>query len=159
MLVYPIRPEAVRSEKRRARLGILTFFFSIPLLGAVATRLFRLDPRWIGPDGIFWGMAMITIVCAIVWVRTFTLGSLRIQLEHDRITRLQNHPLGFSPLRTSFTRDEISDIREIRNRGLMIKGRHRGSEDIDLHVPLGIENYDDLRARLSAWRLIHETRW
>jgi hypothetical protein len=155
--VYKIPQGVSQLEKRRAIAAILGVLVAMPVCVGMVALCFRLDTHSLSVHDVVTAIAMLGIPCAAVLLHSFTLPSLRIELEDERITRTQNRPLGASPLRISFDRREINHIREVRNSGLMVHGRGSKGRYIDLQIPRSVENYDELKARLAAWQPIHES--
>lgn len=154
---HVIPPQHSLLEERRAISAGLGLLLGTPIgFGIVALCLrFRLRDLSLNDFRLF---AITLIPPAIaLWVRATTLRSLRIELEENRLTRIQKHPLTRSPQRLSFTREDVAHIREIPKQGLMVHGRNSKGRYLDLEVPRSLENYDDLRSRLAAWQPIHES--
>ena len=93
----------------------------------------------------------------MLWLSTNVMKSVQIQLEDDRITRIQNHPFGHSTLTITIARRDIGHIREVSKSGLYLRGRNTDGRWVDLQVPRSIEKYDEIRARLAVWQPIRET--
>jgi hypothetical protein len=155
--LYKIPKEAVQQQKRAIVAATLTLFVCVPLFTIAAGSLFHLDRSTLTTRDIWSITTMLGIPCALLWLNANAMKSFRIQLEDDRVIRIQNHPLGFSPLIISFVRKDIGHIREVRKDGLYIHGRGCNGKYIELHIPRTVENYDDLRSRLAAWHPIHDS--
>jgi hypothetical protein len=155
--VYRIPTEQVQNERRRLAIAIITLFVAVPGSVALIVLFLPLGPRSLGIRDVAQMLFMLALPCAALWLHTVTLPSLQIQLEDERITRTQNHPLLRTPLRISFRRDEIANIREVRKSGLMIRGRGSKGRYIDLHIPRLVENYDELKGYLNAWHPVHDS--
>ena len=155
--VYKIPKEAVQQQKRAIVTATLTLFICVPLLTVAAGLLFHSDRSTLTTRDIWSIMLMLGIPCALLWLHANVMKSFRIQLEDDRITRVQNHPFGLSPLKISFARQDIGHIREVQKDGLYLRGRDQDGRWADIQVPRTVENYDDLRCRLAAWHPIHDS--
>jgi len=154
--IYKMPKQAVQRQKRGVLAGSVTLFAGVPLFTIAAGKLFHASGTldWRDVWSIF---IMLAIPCAMLWLSTNVMKSIRIQLEDNRITRVQNHPFGHSTLTISIARTDIGHIREVSKDGLYVRGRNPDGRWIDLHVPRSIENYDELRSRLAAWQPIQET--
>jgi len=150
--VYRISPETAQHERRRLTTAIITLLVILPVIIGLMALYFRLDPRSLTAHDLVSTMFMVGLPCAGLWLQSLTLGSLRIELDDNRITRIQNRPLWGSPSRISFERQTIAHIREVGKNGLMIHGPGRKGRYIDLHIPRTVENYEELRVRLAAWQ-------
>ena len=155
--VYAIPPARVQLEKHRITAGVITLFVAVPLSTALVVFCLSRGHQSLSAQEMVRPMVGLTIVSAALWLQTSTLGSFRIELDDDRITQTQNRPFGMSPVRISFSRQDIAHIREVRKDGLMVHGRGSKGAYIDLHIPRTVENYDDLRSRLAAWHPIHDS--
>jgi hypothetical protein len=155
--VYRIPPERVQREKRRMATAIITLFVALPVSIGLVALYFRLDLRSLTLRDFASTILMLGIPCAALWLHTLTLPSLKIEFEDDRITKTQVRPFGTAPLKLSFDREEINHIREVRRSGLMVRGRGSRGRYIDLHIPRSVENYDDLKSRLTAWYPVQES--
>jgi hypothetical protein len=155
--VYKIPPQTVRREKQRVAAGVITLFVAVPLSVGVFAVLGRVDvPSLTTHDvGVF--LFGLGLPSAALWTRTIMLRSLRIELEDSRITMTQDRLFWGYPLRISFSREEISHIREVGKSGLMVRGLGTKGRYIDLHIPPFVENYDELKGRLSAWQPVHKS--
>jgi hypothetical protein len=100
---------------------------------------------------------MLGLPCLLLWLHASMMKSFQIQLEDDRITRIQNHPFGHSTLKISIARQDVGHIREAPKSGLYLRGRNGDGRWIDLQIPRTLENYDDLRSRLAAWHPIGDS--
>ena len=155
--IYKMPAEAMQQQKRAVLAGSIALFVGVPLATIAVGTLFHLDRSTLTSHDV-WSIAiMLGIPCVMLWLSTNVTKSFQIQLEDERITRLQNHPLGRSVLKISFARQDIGHIREVQKSGLYLRGRNSDGRWIDLQIPRSIENYDDLRSRLAAWQPIHET--
>jgi hypothetical protein len=156
--VYKIPPQTVRREGQRAIAAAIALFLAVPLSVAVAAIALyaRLDLQFTTHDaGVF--LFGLGLPGAALWVRSYMLRSLRIELEDGRISMTHDRPFWQSPLRISFDRQDIGHIREVGNSGLMIRGRGHRGRYIDLHIPRFVENYDELKSQLSAWQPIRNS--
>ena len=149
--------DAVRQQKRAVLAASITLFAGVPLSTIAVGTLFHLDRSTLTSHDL-WSIAiMLGIPCAMLWLSTNVMKSVQIQLEDDRITRIQNHPFGHSTLTITIARRDIGHIREVSKSGLYLRGRNTDGRWVDLQVPRSIEKYDEIRARLAVWQPIRET--
>lgn len=155
--VYKIPPQTVRREKQRVAAGVITLFVAVPVSVAVFALFARLDIPSITTHDVGVLLFGLGLPSAAVWTRTVMLRSLRIELDDGRITMTQDRLFWGSPLRISFSREEVGHIREVGKSGLMVRGRGTKGRYIDLHIPPFVENYDELKGRLAAWQPVHKS--
>ena len=155
--IYKMPGAAVKQQKRAVIAAALTLFIGVPLLTIVAGTLFHLDRGTLSSRDVLSIAVMLGIPCTILWLSTNVMKSVQIQLENDRITRIQNHPFAHSILKITFSSQDIGHIREVSKSGLYLRGRNSDGRWADLHVPRSIENYDEIRAHLAAWHPIRKS--
>jgi hypothetical protein len=155
--VYKIPPKTVRREKQRVAAAVITLFVAVPLSVAVVALFARLDVHSLTTHDACVLLFGLGLPSAALWMRTIMLRSLQIELEDNRITMTQNRLFWGSPLRISFSREEVGHIREVGKSGLMVRGLGTKGRYIDLHIPPFVENYDELKGRLSAWQPVHKS--
>jgi len=149
--------EAVHQQKRAILAASLTLFIGVPLLTIAAATLFHLDRSTLSTRDLCSIGSMLGPPCVLLWLHANMMKSFQIQLEDDRITRVQNHPFGRSTLKISIARQDVGHIREVQKSGLYLHGRDGDGRWIDLPIPRTLENYQDLRSRLAAWHPIHDS--
>jgi hypothetical protein len=155
--VYKVSPENVQSERRRLATAVIILCVMLPLSIGLIALCFHLDPHSLTTHDYLSVIVGLGMPCAALWLCTLTLPSLKIELEDDRITKTQERPLWGTPLKVSFSRDDVSHIREVGKSGLMIRGRGRNGRYIDLHIPRLVENYDELKTSLATWQPVQNS--
>jgi len=155
--IYKMPKEAVQQQKRAILAASLTLFIGVPLLTIAAGTLFHLDRSTLTTLDLCSIAWMLRLPCMALWLHANMMKSFQIQLEDDRITRIQNHPFGHFTLKISIARQDVGHIREVQKSGLYLHGRNGDGRWIDLQIPRSLENYDDLRSRLAVWHPIHDS--
>ena len=155
--IYKLPEEAVQQQKRAILAASVTLFIGVPLLTVAVGTLFHLDRSTLTTRDLWSIGLMLGLPCMLLWLHANMMKSFQIQLEDDRITRVQNYPFGHSTLKISIARQDVGHIREVPKSGLYLHGRNGDGRWIDLQIPRALENYDDLRSRLAAWHPIHHS--
>jgi hypothetical protein len=130
---------------------VVCLFLGVPLLTMAVGLLFHFDRSALTGRQLWAIPFVLGFPCAALWLHVNMMKSLRIEMEDDRITGIQNHPFSHSPRAISFVRHEIRHIRAGRHSALYIHGRNSNGRWIDLYIPAWLENYDDLRLA-PDWR-------
>jgi hypothetical protein len=140
--IYKMPKEAVQEQKRAILAASLTLFIGVPLLTVAAGTFFHLDRSTLTTRDLWSIGSMLGLPCMLLWLYANMMKSFQIQLEDDRIARVQNHPFGHSTLKISIARQDVGHIREVPKSGLYLHGRNGDGRWIDLQIPRTLEDYE-----------------
>ncbi len=147
MKSYRLRPEFVARTLRKNLVGPL--IFGLVIVAMVVAALMARGPLTASSLTCLVPVAL-AFVAFIAWtVRRQTLGgwgSYRLDLDEVSVSRVQ---AGYPEL--VIRREEITRIVETPAHWLVVYAAEKG---LQITIPEGVEDYEEIRSRLSTWQPI-----